>query len=134
MEVRMLVFLALMVITTPYCCWASNYKSFLQLSSTCLPKPPWLFLPVPAPPTSNNPLYCPPPAPTATSGTTYTNTMGIQLQVAPPVVVNMDPDAPLPVYTPNPSFQDIQFSSHPRPTVVTIAAEDPEPAEPVTRA
>ncbi|KAG0057919.1 hypothetical protein BGZ89_001740 [Linnemannia elongata] len=59
--------------------------------------------------------------------------MGIQLQVAPPVVVNMDPDAPLPVYTPNPSFQDIQFSSHPRPTVVTIAAEDPEPAEPVTR-
>ncbi|KAK5829247.1 hypothetical protein F5H01DRAFT_361128 [Linnemannia elongata] len=130
MEIWMLVFLALMVITTPYCCWP---QTTTQHPNGAI-KHPQTVLPVPAPPTSNNPLYCPPPAPTATSGTTYTNTMGIQLQVAPPVVVNMDPDAPLPVYTPNPSFQDIQFSSHPRPTVVTIAAEDPEPAEPVTRA
>ncbi|KAF9908065.1 hypothetical protein EC991_010309 [Linnemannia zychae] len=68
----------------------------------------------------------------APSTTTYTNSIGIQLQVAPPVVVDMSPDAPLPAYTPNPTFQDIQFSSHPRPTIVTTIAEDPAPV-PTTR-
>ncbi|KAG9073123.1 hypothetical protein KI688_000910 [Linnemannia hyalina] len=55
--------------------------------------------------------------------------MGIQLQVAPPVTVDMSPNAPLPMYTPNPSFQDIQFSSHPQPRYVTTVAEVPEPVE-----
>ncbi|KAF9147908.1 hypothetical protein BG015_010373 [Linnemannia schmuckeri] len=83
---------------------------------------------------NNNPLYCPPPAATnIANGTIYTNTMGIQLQVAPPVVVDMSPDTLLPVYTPHPSVQEIQFSSHPRPTFVTTTAEDPEPVEPMTR-
>ncbi|KAF9550125.1 hypothetical protein EC957_001611 [Mortierella hygrophila] len=55
--------------------------------------------------------------------------MGIQLQVAPPVDIDMSPNAPLPVYTPNPSFQDIQFSSHPQPRYVTTVAEEPESVE-----
>ncbi|KAG0273503.1 hypothetical protein BGZ97_010693, partial [Linnemannia gamsii] len=53
--------------------------------------------------------------------------MGIQLQVAPPVVVDMSLEEPLPAYAPSPSVHDIQFSSHPRPTFVTTIAEDPEP-------
>ncbi|KAK3837396.1 MAG: hypothetical protein J3R72DRAFT_449527 [Linnemannia gamsii] len=61
---------------------------------------------------------------------TYTNGLGIQPEVAPAVVVDMSPDATLPVYALNPTLQDIQFSSHPRPTFVTTVAE----ADPVTKA
>ena len=134
MDFFSVLFFLLLLMICYRCCRDPHAGRGQQPNSTIKPQ---TVLPVHAPFTHNNyntPLNSPPPVATnVVSGTTYTNTMGIQLQVAPPVVVDMSPDVPLPVYTPNPSVQDIQFSSHPRPNFVTTIAEDPEPVEPVTR-
>lgn len=136
METWLIVFFFLMLLTICYCSSTDPHANSGQQPNSSI-KPPPTVLPVHASPINNNyntPLNYPLPVATnVTSGTTYTNTMGIQLQVAPPVIVDMSAEAPLPAYTPSPSVQDIQFSSHPRPTFVTTVAEDPEPAEPVTR-
>ena len=137
-----IVFIFLIILMLFCCCTdCCNANRGQQPNSSIEPSP--TVLPVHASSINNNYDTPLPVATNVTSGTTYTNSMGIQLQVAPPVVVDMSTEAPLPVYTPaegplpvytpSPSVQDIQFSSHPRPTFVTTVAEDSEPVESVTR-